>query len=75
LDQVIEGLQVRESKGIIPPKFAVEKVIDQIKGFLAPGPQRNTLTASFKGEARQDSGGPDGREDGATRSSRASSRR
>ena len=48
MDQVIEGLQVRETKGIIPPKFVVEKVIDQIRGFLAPGPKGNTLTVSFK---------------------------
>ena len=47
-DQVIEGLKLRESKGIVPPKFAVEKVSDQIKGFLAPGPKGNTLTVSFK---------------------------
>jgi uncharacterized protein (DUF885 family) len=48
LDQVIEGIKLRESKGIIPPKFVVEKVIDQIKGFLAPGANGNTLTVSFK---------------------------
>jgi uncharacterized protein (DUF885 family) len=48
LDQVIEGIKLRESKGVIPPKFVVEKVIDQIKGFLAPGAKGNTLTASFK---------------------------
>jgi len=48
MDQVIESLQVRESKGIIPPRFVVEKVVDQIKGFLAPGAKGNTLTASFK---------------------------
>ena len=48
IDQVIEGLKLRESKGIVPPKFAVEKVSDQIKGFLAPGAKGNTLTVSFK---------------------------
>ena len=48
IDQVIDGLKLRESKGIVPPKFAVEKVSDQIKGFLAPGPDGNTLTVSFK---------------------------
>lgn len=48
LDQVIEGIKLRESRGVIPPKFVVEKVIDQIKGFLAPGAAGNTLTVSFK---------------------------
>ena len=48
LDQVIEGIKLRESKGIVPPKFVVEKVVDQIKGFLAPGSKGNTLTVSFK---------------------------
>jgi uncharacterized protein (DUF885 family) len=48
LKQVIESIKVRESKGVVPPKFVVEKVIDQIKGFLAPGAKGNTLTVSFK---------------------------
>ena len=48
MEDVIDGLKLRESKGIVPPKFAVEKVIDQIKGFLAPGAKGNTLTVSFK---------------------------
>ena len=48
LDQVIDGIKLRESKGIIPPKFVVEKVIEQIKGFLAPGAKGNTLTVGFK---------------------------
>jgi uncharacterized protein (DUF885 family) len=48
LNQVIEGIKLREGKGIVPPKFVVEKVIDQIKGFVAPGAKANTLTVSFK---------------------------
>ena len=48
MDQVIEGIKLRESKGIVPPQFVVEKVLDQIKGFLAPGAGGNTLTVSFK---------------------------
>jgi len=47
-DQVIEGLRLREQKGVIPPKFVVEKVIDQISRILAPGAKGNTLTVSFK---------------------------
>jgi uncharacterized protein (DUF885 family) len=48
LAQVIETVRLRESKGIIPPRFAVDKVLDQIKLFLAPGAKGNTLTVSFK---------------------------
>ena len=46
--QVIEAIRLRESKGIVPPGFAVEKVLDQIKGFVAPGAKGNTLTVSFR---------------------------
>ena len=46
--QVIESVKFRESKSIIPPKFAVEKVIEQIKGFVAPGVAGNPITISFK---------------------------
>ena len=48
MDQVIESVRLREERGIVPPKFVVEKVIDQIKGFLAPGAKGNTLTVSLK---------------------------
>ena len=48
LEQVIETVRLRESKGIIPPRFAVDKVLDQIKLFLDPGAKGNTLTVSFK---------------------------
>lgn len=48
IDQVIESLKLRESKKIIPPKFVVEKVSEQIKDFMAPGAAGNTLTASLK---------------------------
>jgi uncharacterized protein (DUF885 family) len=48
MSQVIEGIRLRESRGIVPPKFAVEKVLDQISGFVAPGPKGNTLTVSFR---------------------------
>ena len=46
--QVIDGIKIRESKGIIPPRFTVEKVLLQIKEFLAPGPKGNTVFVAFK---------------------------
>lgn len=46
-DQVLEGLQHRESLGILPPRFTVEKVLEQMRGFIAVPPTENILYASF----------------------------
>lgn len=46
--QVIEGLRLRESKGIIPPRFTVEKVLKQMNEFVAKPPKDNSLYSSFK---------------------------
>src|SRR4029079_11120314 len=54
LGQVIEGLRLRERKGVIPPKFAVEKVLEQIRGFLAPGAGGNALTVNLRDRLPQD---------------------
>lgn len=32
-EQVLEGLKIREEKGIIPPRFVIERVVDEMKGF------------------------------------------
>lgn len=48
LEQVTEGIKLREARGIVPPKFVVEKVLDQIKGFVAPGAKGNPITIGFK---------------------------
>ncbi len=46
-DGVLEGLQIREERGILPPAFAVTKVIDQIKGFLDSAPEEHLLVVKF----------------------------
>jgi uncharacterized protein (DUF885 family) len=46
--QVIESIDFREQRGIVPPRFAVEKVITEIRGFVAPAPKDHTLTVGFK---------------------------
>lgn len=33
-DQLIENLKLREEKGIIPPKFVMDRVLDEMKGFV-----------------------------------------
>jgi len=33
-EQVLEGLKIREEKGIIPPQFVIERVINEMSGFV-----------------------------------------
>lgn len=33
-DQVLEGLKIREEKGIIPPLFVIDRVISEMRGFI-----------------------------------------
>jgi uncharacterized protein (DUF885 family) len=47
-DQLIESLKVREQKGILPPRFVVERVLTEMKNFTAPPPAENILATSFK---------------------------
>ena len=47
MDQVIDSIKLRESKNIIPPKFTVEKVVEQIKGFIALGVKGNPIAVGF----------------------------
>ena len=45
-EQVLEGLKHRESLGIIPPTFVVDKVLDEMKGFVGAPVKENILYAS-----------------------------
>lgn len=47
-DQVLEGLHEREAAGILPPHFAVTKVIDQIDGFLESAPDQHLLVKHLR---------------------------
>ena len=47
-DQLLEGLKVREEKGILPPRFVVARVLIGMKNFVAPLPAENILATSFK---------------------------
>ncbi|HEV2805131.1 MAG TPA: DUF885 domain-containing protein [Chthoniobacterales bacterium] len=47
-DQLIESLKVREQKGILPPRFVVEKVLAEMNNFVAQPAAENILAASFK---------------------------
>jgi uncharacterized protein (DUF885 family) len=46
-DQVIEGLELREDMGILPPRFTVEKVLLQMRGFIDMPPTEHMLYESF----------------------------
>jgi uncharacterized protein (DUF885 family) len=47
-DQLIESLKVREQKGILPPRFVVEKVLAEMNNFVAQPAAENILATSFK---------------------------
>lgn len=46
-DQVLESLDLRQTKHMIPPRFAIDKVLGQMRNFVAPAPQDNPLYTSF----------------------------
>jgi uncharacterized protein (DUF885 family) len=43
LDQVIEGLKLRESLGVVPPRFVLDKVLIGMKQFTGVPPRENEL--------------------------------
>ena len=45
--QMLEGLRLREEKGILPPKFMVEKVLTQMRGFIEPKPAEHMLVTTL----------------------------
>ncbi|MFD2561914.1 DUF885 domain-containing protein [Aquimarina rubra] len=46
-DQLIENLKLREDKGIIPPKFVMDRVLDEMNGFIGET-KSNILYSNFK---------------------------
>jgi uncharacterized protein (DUF885 family) len=44
---VIEGLKMRDSKGVLPRQFTVEKVLKQMRGFIEPKPAEHMLATTF----------------------------
>jgi uncharacterized protein (DUF885 family) len=47
-NQVLEGLQLRESKGVLPPKFAITKVLDGMRNFIKPAPKEHVLYTNLR---------------------------
>jgi uncharacterized protein (DUF885 family) len=50
-DQLLESLRVREQKQILPPRFVVEKVLQEMNAFVAQPAAENILSSSFKTRA------------------------
>lgn len=46
--QILEGLKTREVKGITPPTFVVDRVIQEMTAFIASPPQENLLFTNFE---------------------------
>ncbi len=42
-DQVLEGIKNREAAGIVPPKFVIRRVIDEMQAFVDDGVDANIL--------------------------------
>jgi len=47
-DQVLEGLKIRQQKGIIPPRFVIRRVLDEMKAFTGQPAQENPLYTVFR---------------------------
>ena len=45
---VIDGLKLRESKGVLPPKFAIDKTLDGMRKFIAPAPAEHVLYTNLR---------------------------
>jgi uncharacterized protein (DUF885 family) len=50
-DQLIQSVRLREEKGIIPPRFVVEKVLQEMTDFAATPAAENILATAFKERA------------------------
>jgi uncharacterized protein (DUF885 family) len=46
-DQLLESLKLRETKGILPPRFVVTEVLTQMRSFTDKPPAENLLYVSF----------------------------
>ena len=55
-DRVLENLRTREARGILPPKFVIERVLDEMRGFITKPAKENILYTSF--DQRLDNIGP-----------------
>jgi uncharacterized protein (DUF885 family) len=48
LGQVLNGVKIRESEGVVPPRFVVQKVLEEMRNFTAGKPTTNALYTVYK---------------------------
>ncbi len=46
-DQVLEGLALREQKGVVPPRWVIERVLTEMRGFAGKPAVDNPLYKNF----------------------------
>ena len=46
-DQTIVGLRHREAAGVVPPRFVIRKVLDEMNGFIAKPARENPMFVHF----------------------------
>ena len=46
-EQYLLGLKLRENRDIIPPRFVIERVLEQVRDFVATPPEKNILYTSL----------------------------
>jgi uncharacterized protein (DUF885 family) len=46
-DEVLEGLKLRESKGVVPPRFVIERVLTEMRAFAGKPATENPLYLNF----------------------------
>jgi uncharacterized protein (DUF885 family) len=63
-EQTLEAVRLREQRGIVPPKFAVDKSLAQMREFVAAAPKDNVLVTVLAGKLDKL---PPGTVDAATR--------
>ncbi|HZU86790.1 MAG TPA: DUF885 domain-containing protein, partial [Anaerolineaceae bacterium] len=46
-EQILDGLKIRESKGVIPPRFVIRRVLDEMIAFIGKPTRENMLYTVF----------------------------
>ncbi|MGM9487457.1 DUF885 domain-containing protein [Ideonella sp. YS5] len=49
-DQVLDGVKLRESKGVVPPRFVIDRVLVEMRAFAGQAPAQNPLCVNFAGK-------------------------
>ncbi len=47
-EQVLEGLKIREAEGVVPPRFVVRRVLDEMTAFVGTPAKENPLYTVFR---------------------------